>query len=363
MAAPHAAAESGSSRDAIRGRTRCSRSCFPTPALRSRAELRCRESRTASTCRRRRHRVHRETRAPSWRADRPRQGGLVHLRGLEGHGLRRGHDRLGRVRRRQARLLPLLQVPPAAWSSLLLRPLPELPDDRRRRPERPRLHRADPGGRSRRGAERPLVARLRLHVRDGQGRRPVHTGRLLLPHVHPPARRVAAVREVPAQRRRARHARPARGAYPPLRHGASARAGARRRRRRGRSRCGARGREGRARSRSRRRGCAARRDIARRRRGARAGPRARNLGGRSRSRGCRHDHVPLPRRADRRRHGCDRAAGGVPRQRPRRRDAPRWCAPSHRLLDQAGRAGDRAGRRRRDACHRRESSRRSAPRS
>ena len=46
----------------------------------------------------------------------------------------KGHDRLGRVRRRQARLLPLLQVPPAARPPLLLRPLPELPDDRRRRP-------------------------------------------------------------------------------------------------------------------------------------------------------------------------------------------------------------------------------------
>ena len=108
---------------------------------------------------------------------------------------------LGSVRRGEARLLALVQVPPAARSPLLLGPLPELPDDRRRRPERARLHRADPRGRRRRGAERPLVARLRLHVADGQARRPVHAGRLLLPHVHPPASRVAAVREVPARAR------------------------------------------------------------------------------------------------------------------------------------------------------------------
>ena len=189
----------------------------------------------------------REARSASRRADRPLEGGLVHLRGLEDHRLRGRHDRVGRVRRGQARLLALLQVPPAARPPLLLGPLPELPDDRRRRAERARLHRADPRGRRRRGAERPLVARLRLHVRDGQARRPVHAGRLLLPHVHPPARRLAAVREVPAQRGRAREARPARGSHPPLRHGAPPRARARRRRRRGRSRGSARGGEGRAR--------------------------------------------------------------------------------------------------------------------
>ena len=181
------------------------------------------------------------------------------------------------------------------------RPLPELSDDRRRRAERARLHRADSRGRRRRGAERPLVARFRLHVRDGQARRPVHARRLLLPHVHPPARRLAAVREVPAQRGRAREARPARGPLPSLRHGAPARARARRRRRRGRSRGSARGGEGRAGSRPRRRRRETRHAVARRRRGARAGTRARDLGGRSRSGRCRHDPLSLPRGKDRRR--------------------------------------------------------------
>ena len=107
----------------------------------------------------------------SRRADRPLEGGLVHVRGLEGHRLRGRHDRLGGVRGRKARLLALVQVPPPARPPLLLGALPELPDDRRRRPERPRLHRADPRGRGRRGAERALVARLRLHVGHGQDRR------------------------------------------------------------------------------------------------------------------------------------------------------------------------------------------------
>ena len=145
------------------------------------------------------------------RADRPLEGGLVHLR-------RAGRSPASRATRSRPPRSPpgkrvfsrSLQVPPPARAPLLLRPLRELPDDRRRRPERPRLHRADPRGRGRRGAERALVARLRLHVAHGQGRRPVHAGRLLLPHVHPAARGLAAVREVPARRRRAREARPAR---------------------------------------------------------------------------------------------------------------------------------------------------------
>ena len=50
-----------------------------------------------------------------------------------------------------------LQVPPPARPPLLLGSLRELPDDRRRRPEHPRLHRADPRGRGCRGAERALA--------------------------------------------------------------------------------------------------------------------------------------------------------------------------------------------------------------
>ena len=182
----------------------------------------------------------------------PRAGELIDrgkavsftFRGLEDHRLRGRHDRVRRVRGREARLLALLQVPPAARAPLLLGPLPELPDDRRRRAERPRLHGADPRGRRRRGAERALVARLRLHVAHRQVRRAVHAGRLLLPDVHPPARGLAAVREVPARRGRARQARPARRSLPPLRHRAPAGARPRRRRRRGRSRRRARGGEG-----------------------------------------------------------------------------------------------------------------------
>ena len=181
----------------------------------------------------------REARPARRRADRPLEGDLVRVRRLEGHRLRGRHARVRGLRRRQAGLLALVQVPPAARAPLLLGSLPELPDDGGRRPERSRVHRADPRGHGGRGPERPLVARLRLHVADGQGRRPVHAGRVLLPHVHPAARRLAAVREVPAQRRRSREARPARGAHAPLRHGAPAGARARRRRRRGgpRGRC------------------------------------------------------------------------------------------------------------------------------
>ena len=129
----------------------------------------------------------REARRARRGADRPLEAGLVHVRRLEGHGLRGRHPRVGGLRLGQAGLLALVQVPPPARPPLLFGSLPELPDDGRRRAERAGLHRADPRGRCRRGPERPLVARLRLHVRHGQDRRAVHARRLLLPHVHPPA--------------------------------------------------------------------------------------------------------------------------------------------------------------------------------
>ena len=92
------------------------------------------------------------------------------------------------------------------------------------------------------------------------------------------------------------------------------------------------------------------RPLARRRRGARAGARARNLGGRARPVDAGTIALSLPRRADRRRHRRDRAAARLPRERPRRRDAPRRRSPPHpRLLDQARRARGRARLRRRDA--------------
>ena len=69
------------------------------------------------------------------------------LRRQAGAGLRGRHDRLGALRRRAARLLAQLQVPPAARPALLLGQLRQLHDDRRRRAERPRLRRAGARGR------------------------------------------------------------------------------------------------------------------------------------------------------------------------------------------------------------------------
>ena len=73
------------------------------------------------------------------------------------------------------------------------------------------------------------------------------------------------------------------------------------------------GGEDRSRRRPRRRGRAQARSLARRSRGARAGARARDLGGRARPGRRRHDPLPLPRRADRRRDGRDGAAARLSR--------------------------------------------------
>ena len=81
---------------------------------------------------------------------------------------------------------------------------------------------------------------------------------------------------------------------------------------------------------------------ARGRRGARAGARARNLGGQPRPGGLRGRALPLPGGAHRRRDRLARAAAPLPRERPRGRDAPRrGPAPRPRLRDQAGRASGR----------------------
>ena len=259
-----------------------------------------------------------ETRAASGRADRPRPGGLVHLRRLEAHGLSRATPSASAaVRGREARVLALFKYHRPRGLLCCSGHCPNCQDDGRRRAERPRLYGADPRGRRRRGAERALVARLRLHVPHRQDRRAVHARRLLLPEVHPPARGLAAVREVPAQRGRTRKARSRRRALAPLRHRAPPGARPRGRRRRGRSRRRARGREGGLGRRPGRRGRTPRGPRTRRCRGARAGARARDLGGRARPGRRRHGSLPLPRREDRRRHGCDGAAGRLPWERPR----------------------------------------------
>ena len=94
-------------------------------------------------------------------------------------------------------------------------------------------------GATRSAAERPGLARARPARRHGQARRAVHAGRLLLPDDDQAALGVAALREVPAQRRRARQARQARDraqtattpstAAPRCWSSAAARPGARRR--------------------------------------------------------------------------------------------------------------------------------------
>src|SRR5205823_2787594 len=119
-------------------------------------------------------------------------------------GLRRRLPRLGTVRVRSARLLPELQVPPATWARVLLRALPELPDDGRRRSERARVRRADPGGRPRACAERARLTRPRPALRRRSRRRAVHAGRLLLPHDDPAASALAVLRAPAPEPRRPR---------------------------------------------------------------------------------------------------------------------------------------------------------------
>ncbi len=179
--------------------------------------------------------------------------------------------------------------------------------------------------------------------RDRQGRRPVHAGRLLLPHDDPAARRLAAVREVPAQRRRAREARPARrahaGATTPSTgaRACSSSAAARP----GRA-AALDGREGRP-------GVVLVDEDAARPRPALAGVEvlapARALGiweGGLVPVDAGSVALPLPRRADRRRDGRDRAAARLPGQRPRRRDAARRRAPARSATSRSSPASARS---------------------
>ena len=127
------AAASGSSRSATRARTRSLRTEVAAPRLSAREP----------------------GRQPDRRADRPLGRTLAFA--FEGRPCRGfAGDTIGSaaVRGRPPRLLAELQVPPAARAPLLLGQLPQLHDDRRRRPERARLRRAGARGRGRARAER-----------------------------------------------------------------------------------------------------------------------------------------------------------------------------------------------------------------
>ena len=143
------------------------------------------------------------------RADRPLGAGDVRLARRAGDGPRRRHDRLGALRRRRPRLLALVQVPPPARPSVLRRPVPQLPRPGRRRARRARVHDAGRAGHAGRPDQRLAVARAPTPcTRVGRATPVVRdAGRLLLQDVHPAALGVEVLREVPAQRRRARQAR------------------------------------------------------------------------------------------------------------------------------------------------------------
>ena len=270
--------------------------------------------------------------APSRRADRPLGSTLVHVRGEARRRPGGRLDRLGALRSRPPRVLAELQVPPAARPDVLHGQLPELPDDGRRRAERARLCRAAARRGRRPRPERARVARARPARRHRQDRRPLHSGRLLLPHDDPAAASVAGVRALPAQRRRPRQGRRARRPLAPLRHRAPAGRCARDRRRllgpRGRSRRGGRGWQ-----RAPRRRAGGRCGF-RRLRGARPCARAGRLRRRAGARRRRHGSLPDPGRTDHRRNRCRRAAARLPGERPGRRDAAvRGPAPGRRVGD------------------------------
>ena len=179
-------------------------------------------------------------------------------------------------------------------------------------------------GRGRPRAERARLARPRPARRRRPRRRPVHAGRLLLPHDDPAAARCGRVYErVLRTARRPRPRRRARRGPRPLRHRASPRRRARRRRRALRARGG-----------RRRRPRPAARVAARRRAAAASAASGRTTCSRPRARSAIYEGglVPVDAGAvlhriragpDRRRDRRDRAAARVPRQRPRRRDAAR----------------------------------------
>ena len=286
------------------------------------------------------------------RAHRPDQEDLLHLRRQEG----RRPTRATRSARRctppgSARSAAASSTTAAAGSCACAGPVPQLHLRRRRRPGRPGLHRAGARGHHRHPRQRAAVAGVRRDARHRHLRRPVHAARLLLQDLHPPAQAVAAVREDPAQRRRpgqaARvpaRARVAHRVPPPPRR----RAGHRRRDRRPATRrspprswaptwCSPTRAPSPAASSSSR---------ATRSGPARAGRRAcreagveiidqRLRAGLLRRAGpgvaARHP-APGPRRAPRLRHRRHRAAAGVRRQRPARRDALRRRPAAGRAL-------------------------------
>ncbi len=261
--------------------------------------------------------------------------------GRASHRLRRRHHRLGPLRRRHARVLALLQVPPPARPDVLLGPVPELPGRGGRAADRARLHDAGRAGHGREAPERVALAAARLPAPGGPAHAQLrHAGRLLLQDLHPPAPGLAALREDPAQRRRPGQARSRPPPHRALRQGAPPRRRAGDRRRRGRAGGGRRGgRAGQARGAGRGGPCSGRTaglgraaqqrtpDGADRpgERGRRRDPAARVR--RRRLRGAAgaglpgpHD-APLPPSRAGDRHRLDRAAAGVRQQRPAGRDA------------------------------------------
>ena len=276
---------------------------------------------------------------PGERIDRSRRVAFT-FDGKPVDGLRGRHDRLGALRVGARVFSRSFKYHRPRGLLCCSGQLPELHDEGRRRAERARLRRAGARGRGRCEPQNVLrLARPRPARGRRQARRPVHPGRLLLPHDDPAAAPVAACTRSSC-------------ATSPASAGVDKHAGRTRRydteHRRvdvlviggGRS-----GREAAARRRGRRAAGAARRRARRRgRRTALRGARAR------RARSAIYEGglvpvdagdvlLPLPRGADRRRDRGARAAARLPRQRPRRRDAARRRAAARRRVGaQAGRA-------------------------
>ena len=252
------------------------------------------------------------------------------------------HDRLGAVRRRPAHVLPLLQVPPPPRPDVRRRPVPQLHLLGRRRPRRAGLRRAGPRGHRRRARQRPPSLEfdvMRAPTSSAaRSRRPASTTRRSSARAGCGrcTRRSCATRPGWASCATSSRARVADRVPPPPRR----RAGHRRRRRRPRrrDRRRRRGRRRRARRRGPEPGAAlptASRWSAR----SRATPASRSstrLGARllrrARARLAGRHAAPDPRRAARVRDRHDRAAAGVRRQRPARRDAGGRRAAAGRAL-------------------------------
>ena len=142
------------------------------------------------------------------RAHQPRQDDRVQLRRQERRGVRGRHDRLRAARVGAEGAVAQLQVPPPARPALLRRPVPQLPGRGRRLARRPCLHRAGQARHAGEAHEREALAALRRDAGHRHLRHARHPAGLLLQDLHPAAAPVAAVREGPAERRRARQAAP-----------------------------------------------------------------------------------------------------------------------------------------------------------